>query len=651
MLSSVSDFRSQSVVLVAMAGAVAYCLPLIAAWSILSLLISIIAGGFIWATWAQRTIWIIACGLVFYAVLIGSMSAPFAAAAVPAAALAMAGLPALGAVILLPSLSVVMTLQEVLAEAIHPFGLEGAAPALISILFLTLANIRFLGHASLAATFALFSIWFVNKYAVSPEWGMFIAALGPCWLSIMMVRNRSETSKTIVVTPIFLSLLFALSSWGYTQPRLWNDAYVLLPDNKMSFETPFFLNYRQALKFSGIDATLVNRPEDVPANSLLLLPWTTSPFRSTSNEMFVNRIGRLARERQWTVVYAGEHTNLGGSADRLLAMTGRDSLRRDLTVPRGNSDFSGQLHASDLRAWPYDAVLNRGASVKVSSITDRILLAGDGWWSEPDIGEWLWVGDYIWGHGDRAGRLPLAISMEIDGARWVVVGDNSAFINTQIVADPRAIQRVLELATLWPAFIKDILLTFFISMLCIQVIIISLVNIVPYLIAASFLLTSMTSLYTRGQSIAWRDSYIGESGFDDRNFNKVLAENPTLIQGRRLIRLKSPLTSQMSLPYGRSVIFLLVDGSTQIGGVNISSCRRLGSLSTSDGPYLMDAQACRIAGPAKIVIGTQRAAAAFKISNRHSEALVILDPAFLATRAPPDNIRWLLKELRPSRSK
>ena len=165
MLSSVSDFRSQSVVLVAMAGAVAYCLPLIAAWSILSLLISIIAGGFIWATWAQRTIWIIACGLVFYAVLIGSMSAPFAAAAVPAAALAMAGLPALGAVILLPSLSVVMTLQEVLAEAIHPFGLEGAAPALISILFLTLANIRFLGHASLAATFALFSIWFVNKYA------------------------------------------------------------------------------------------------------------------------------------------------------------------------------------------------------------------------------------------------------------------------------------------------------------------------------------------------------------------------------------------------------------------------------------------------------------------------------------------------------
>ena len=89
-------------------------------------------------------------------------------------------------------------------------------------------------------------------------------------------------------------------------------------------------------------------------------------------------------------------------------------------------------------------------------IFDRILLAGDGWWAEPDIGEWLWVGDYIWRKGERAGRVTLAAAIEIGGARWVILGDNSPLLNSQLYADPRAAVRIVEMATLWPSFAKDI---------------------------------------------------------------------------------------------------------------------------------------------------------------------------------------------------
>jgi hypothetical protein len=54
-------------------------------------------------------------------------------------------------------------------------------------------------------------------------------------------------------------------------------------------------------------------------------------------------------------------------------------------------------------------------------VIDKVLLAGDGWWAEPSIGEWLWVGDYVWSPGDRGGRLSLAVSADIDGARWVML--------------------------------------------------------------------------------------------------------------------------------------------------------------------------------------------------------------------------------------
>jgi hypothetical protein len=59
----------------------------------------------------------------------------------------------------------------------------------------------------------------------------------------------------------------------------------------------------------------------------------------------------------------------------------------------------------------------------------------------------------------------------------------------------------------------------------------------------------------------------------------------------------------------------------------------------------MDAQACKVVGAARVLIGTEEAAAAIAVRNGDSEVIIILDVAFLAQKAPDMNAKWLLKEI------
>jgi hypothetical protein len=275
--------------------------------------------------------------------------------------------------------------------------------------------------------------------------------------------------------------------------------------------------------------------------------------------------------------------------------------------------------------------------VPISTLTTKVLLAADGWWAEPDIKEWLWVGDYMWRTGDRAGRLALAAVSDINGARWVIVGDNSMFVNQQLFADPRAAKHLLHAATLWPAFLHDILLVMVAAGL--------VIGLRPFVIVLIPTVASLLMALAERPSRAWADVYLGESGFDERNFNKVLAENPNLIARRRLIRVETPVSGQYQLADGAITVFLLVNGSMEVAGIRLDQCHRLGSLSTSDGAYLMDAQGCRVHGKARVLIGTPEAAAAIAVSNGPDEAIIILDAAFLSQKAPEANVRWLLKQI------
>jgi hypothetical protein len=473
---------------------------------------------------------------------------------------------------------------------------------------------------------------------------MIITALPACGLAAFVATQKSPASRTVPPLPLLVALFLALVSWGWTLPRTWNDIYVFLPQSPSAPEAKFFENYFQALGFAGIEAKRAERLEDVPLEALLLLPWITTPFTTEAGDPTAMRIGQLARQRRWTVIAAGEHTNLGGVAARLEAMAGRKILRRDLTVPPGNTDDSGPLHAADLRAWPQEAILNRGASVRVNSSTDKVLLAGDGWWAEPDIGEWLWVGDYVWRSGDRTGRLALASAVDIDGARWVVIGDNSPFLNSQLVADPRPAIRLVEMASLWPAFLKDIFIGAVACFLCVRLASPKLRLWPPLIAVGSTAALAAGPLWT-WETVRWRDSFVGEASVDERNFNLMLAQYPALVDGRRLVRMKFPVSGSVSPPEGNSVIFTLVDGEAEIGGVKLNGCRRIGSLTSTEGPYLMNAQACRVSGSARILIGTPEGAAAFVVPSAEGETLVVLDVGFLSQKAPSSNAMWLLHEV------
>jgi hypothetical protein len=630
----------------AAAGTGAYVLPLIVPWHPLILVISAAAGIFLLPNGTTRWIWCALFIVTLLGVLAGALPSAFAAAIVAASALSVSAAPAVALAILVMHTSLAATVQEVVADTIYSARVETAGPALIAMALLSFARLRLSWYTIGAALLSIGAAWIGNSTIRSPPITMILAALPACGLAAFVATQKYPISRMVPPLPLLTALFLALVSWGWSLPRTWNDIYVFLPHAPSAPEAKFFENYLEALGFAGIEARRVERLEDVSLGALILLPWVTSPFTTEAGDPTAMRIGQLARERRWTMIVAGEHTNLGGVAARLEAMTGRKILRRDLTVPPGNTDDSGPLHAADLRAWLHEAILNRGASVRVNSPADKVLLAGDGWWAEPDIGEWLWVGDYVWRSGDRTGRLALAAAADIDGARWVIIGDNSPLLNSQLVADPRPAIRLVEMASLWPAFLKDIFIGALACLLCVHLASPKL-RFWPPLIAvgsATALAVAAGPFWT-WESTRWRESFVGESSVDERNFNLMLTQYPALVDGRRLVRMKFPVSGSVSLPEGNSVIFTLVDGEAEIGGVKLNACRRIGSLTSTEGPYLMNAQACRVSGSARVLIGTPEGAAAFVVPNVKGETLVVLDIGFLSRKAPNSNALWLLNEV------
>ena len=412
--------------------------------------------------------------------------------------------------VLLAQTSVASSLTA-LASQVLPLGLEAAAPALIVTACLWLSRPIAAALAITAIASSLILAEMATLAGAMPPLPMLAAAISPIAFGCaLVVRRRRQHNFAAYVA--LLGVIGAVSTWAWTLPRTAERLVVLLPSQPTAYTAQFFKHYMEALSFAGVNANLANRPEDIPSNSIVLLPWLTDPL--PSGDAADKDLGTLARDRSWTVLLIGEHTNLGEVAARVERITGRRLLRQDLTVPPRNRDESGPLHVSGLRAWPGDAILNRGASVAISSISDRILLAGDGWWSEKDTGEWLWVGDYLWRPGDTAGRVTLAAAFDDGSSRWIVVGDNSPFINRQLVADPRPVLRLLDASSLWPAFTRDaVILTMVVSWL------VSGIGPVLVLTGGAALVT-FAFWMNSAPGDRWKGLFRGESGFDAPEFQR-----------------------------------------------------------------------------------------------------------------------------------
>ena len=59
-------------------------------------------------------------------------------------------------------------------------------------------------------------------------------------------------------------------------PRTPSNIYVYLPKDTKVYESQYYKNYVEVLRFLGIDAQEIENINLLPNNSLLLLPWLTS---------------------------------------------------------------------------------------------------------------------------------------------------------------------------------------------------------------------------------------------------------------------------------------------------------------------------------------------------------------------------------------
>ena len=258
-----------------------------------------------------------------------------------------------------------------------------------------------------------------------------------------------------------------------------------------------------------------------------------------------------------------------------------------------------------------------------------------------DIGEWLWTGDYVWQRSDRRGRLGLVTVVDDGAARFLVVGDNSPLMNMQVVADPRPAIMLIDMSTLWPSFMADMALL--VAALLAVFGWLNIYPVIPSILAAGLVLVTWCS---SPPSSAWKFFYVGQSGFDERNFNISLTREPRLWNsGWTLRRMQTSVSGSINVGERQEVLFFLVDGKVTIGDVLLHHCHRVGALDSKAGPYLMDAQVCAVKGEAEILLGNRDAAAAVAVQDGDKIAIIVLDSKFLSQSAPDGNTKWILERM------
>ncbi len=537
-------------------------------------------------------------------------------------------------ILLILQTSIADTSVALISNCLETYHLEAAAPSLLASILLLCAKQKLITFRTLYIPLSILLAFVSKNYLSSPAFVMLIAGFPSIVLAATSLKDSGPKTPTKYET-IFLSIFIILLSfsWINNPPRIFNGGYFYLPDATNSPEYKYYENYQDVANFTGLKLQQSTNLKEIPAKSLVVLPWLTEKV----NEEFVNNLKSLAQEKAWTVVLVGEHTNMNGVADQVNKITKHKTLNDDLTTPPNNQDVSGTLRESSVTAWRLDATLNRGASVSISNLTDKVLLSGDGWWTEKNIGEWLWVGDYIWQSNDRNGRLSLASLTEDGNARWVVLGDSTPFLNRVLLSDPRPAKMVMQLATLWPLFIKDML-----------ILLIAIACFLPqskkrqYLIMLTLIGMNLVWITNKNETSKWDRIYIGQSTFDDKNFNTQLSKSKNLLKTNwELGRATKTLSPGDLKSNQHSVVFGLISNKLAIDNVIINDCHRLGNIKTDEGPLLMDAQVCKVSGDVDVLIGDKNEAAAFLIDVKGKKVIVVLDQKFLAQDAPVENAKWL----------
>ncbi len=405
--------------------------------------------------------------------------------------------------------------------------------------------------------------------------------------------------------------------------------YYLLPSDKSSYEAKYFMNYYEALEFTGTKFQRLVDVNDLTDNSLILIPWV-----SNADKNFLVKLNSLKNSnKKLTIIIAGEHTNYSGSRDIINEFVGKSVINDDLTVPRNNSDYSGFLRSIDFMDWPNNSVFNRGASTTVGFF-DKTILSGDLWFSEPNINEWLWVGDYKWQPTDKIGRLPLATLTKNNNHTYLIFGDNSFLLNSQIIADPNALIRAINLSSIIPFMIHDLIISL--------IIILSILSISFSIVILGIIFSLLSFHSLKNESInKWKFFYNGQSGFDENNFNEKFLDISKELDGYHIIRTNY-LNKEIFMENNNAIIFSLVDNEFSFMNLEIKNCFRTGSINYSS-IRIMDGQFCKVNGDYTKFIGDDDKEFIFLYTYNNYNKIVILDRNFLSTKAPSINVNYIKK--------
>ena len=539
--------------------------------------------------------------------------------------------------------SVISTIEGLVSEVNNIFSVT--APVFVTAFFL-LFLYPLIWRCILTTCFLIYVCAYIQlNYSVSPTVILLTQTIILCISTVIATKVLKETFvlNKILLFPIFIIFIV---HWHNNYPHVFQNMYLYLPNEVNSSEYLYFNNYKTILEFSGL--TVNDDLSKIKDNSLLIVPWTTEPLNFDFLHKMVDKDNTHIDLKALTILYVTEHTNMGETADRFLNLSKIDAVNKVLTVPVINSDSSGFLRSADLFAWQPTILFNRGTSLTVNKITDKVLLSGDGWWAEPDIKEWLWVGDYRWTGIERTGRIKLAVSTSADNINYIVIGDNTPFLNSQIIANPSGILKFISLATLWPTFLKDSLILFCISILSFSSRSQQDQKIIMYIFFALFihLIFRYQLIYQPSQK--WSYFYNGESAFEETNFNKIVSQYELIMKSNVLLNRLDLYENidESTLSEYPEIVFGLASSSTTIPGVTISNCKRIEAMQLDTGIVLQNSQACAVSGDnVNVIIGTKESAAAFKFYYKGILKIIVLDRNFLSQKAPKKNAEWLIEEL------
>lgn len=451
-------------------------------------------------------------------------------------------------------------------------------------------------------------------------------------LAFIFYDERNIKNVNYLEYVIFILIFISIISF-FRFNILTNESkiFYLLPSDEKSYESKFFENYENALKFSQLDSQEFNDISEIPARSIILIPWITD-----KDSQFKLKLDQIKQtDKKLNIIIAAEHTNYAGSMKLINSLIEDNVVNDDLTVPINNSDNSGYLRSIELDEWSPRSIFNRGASLN-PRILDKTILSADLWHLERNYGDWLWVGDYIWQPSDKVGRVPLAILKQAKNKTFLITGDNSFLINKQIISNPSTLLKMNNYIKIYPLLYKDILLLLF------SLLIVMNSQFITILISILFFthLCLMSKNYSRLDT--WRGYDLGYSGFDDREFSlKLLGFNELFEKDYKIYR-KEYLDKKILEKKENAIIFGLVRNELKTTQLFINDCFRAGNIKFKEA-YIMDGQFCNVIGGIDQIVSDDKRTYIFKIKLNGFYKIIILDKEFISNRAPDANLELLKK--------